>query len=554
MSVLNVCLSLLYRCNANVYRLSKDMLIYFHFGSRFDFGFLIRTIANAISAGDDRFRDLKLLSKDSACQYLTWSFKYCCFDCLSLIGPNDSCQHSFNRYVFRDSYSILPSKLATLIDVSVKPFIQKQATFAECFPLFADFLQKNRYLEFITEADIISKGCIPYLSVQADKDGEKFLKSTQFIERSEWKLSRFNDIIDQSTYDKVLTFWNNMKRYEAEINKRALTWDIFIQFYCLTDSFFLSSILKKYMVETFHETGRFPGSFLSLASFSMRRFLDVAKQDNSPVLSQHNLKIFEWFETKISGGLCFANFNRINQANANFLPNFDAQKPESYHLIIDQNSQYSNAMENYSHPYASMTINSKSECRKCCEDIQNGSWKYWQPDYVYQIKSANGTLQDIQQVFVVDLKLDKEFHDKLKALPVCFVRKCPRASWMSRNTRKLMNFKKNGKYVDDNVIYDVADDETIDFNETIDNSHEVSQLRLLPVLSHVQNYPVSHRYLSLLLKLGYKLIAIKEMVTFEARPIFKRYIGQIINERQETTCEVKKHRRKLEANSVSVIE
>ena len=44
------------------------MLIYFHFGSRFDFGFLIRTIANAISAGDERFRDLKLLSKDSACQ------------------------------------------------------------------------------------------------------------------------------------------------------------------------------------------------------------------------------------------------------------------------------------------------------------------------------------------------------------------------------------------------------------------------------------------------------------------------------------------------------
>ena len=546
------------KCNANIYRLNKDMVFFFHFGSRFDFGFLIRTIANAISAGDHRFRDLKLLSKDSACQYLTWSFKYCCFDCLSQIGAKDSCEHSFKKYVFKDSYSILPSKLATLIDVSVQPLLQKQATFAECFPLFADFLQKNRYLEFITESDIISKGCIPYLSVQANEDGQKFLKSTEFIERSEWKLTRFDDaddnnIIDQKTYDKVYQLWNNMKRYEAEINKRPLIWDFFIQFYCLTDTYFLSCILKKYMVETFHETGRFPGSFLSLASISFRRFLDVAKQEKMPVLSQYNLKMFEWLETKICGGLSYGNFTRINEANADFLPNFNPKKPESFHLIIDQNSQYSNAMENFSHPYSSMTLNSKSECRRVCEEINNGSWKFWDDNFTKIAKNQNGDLCEFQQIFVVDLRLDKKFHDKLKALPVCWVRKYPRRSWMSTNTRKLMNYMQKGKYVDDDVIYDVEGDTTIDFNETTENTQDVSQLRLLPVLSHVLNYPVSHRYLMLLLKLGYELVEIKEMATFESKPIFKKYIGDIIQDRQKTTCEVKKHRRKLEVRFIFLV-
>ena len=121
-----------------------------------------------------------------------------------------------------------------------------------------------------------------------------------------------------------------------------------------------------------------------------------------PVLSQYNLKMFEWLETKISGGLSYGNITRINEANADFLPNFNPKKPESFHLIIDQNSQYSNAMENFSHPYSSMTLNSKSECRRFCEDINDGSWKFWDDNFTKIAKNQNGDLCEFQQIFVVD--------------------------------------------------------------------------------------------------------------------------------------------------------
>ena len=109
---------------------------------------------------------------------------------------------------------------------------------------------------------------------------------------------------------------------------------------------------------------------------------------------------------------------------------------------------------------------------------------------------------------------------------------------------------QKGKYVENDVIYDVEGDTTIDFNETTENTQDVSQLRLLPVLSHVQNYPCSHRYLMLLLKLGYELMEIKEMATFE---VFKKYIGDIIQDGQKTTCKVKKHRRKLEVRFILLV-
>ena len=56
----------------------------------------------------------------------------------------------------------------------------------------------------------------------------------------------------------------------------------------------------------------------------------------------------------------------------------------------------------------------------------------------------------------------------------------------------------------------------------------------------------------LLLKLGYQLISIKQMMTSTAKPIFEKYIGDIIHERQISTCPVKAHRKKLQSNSVNM--
>ena len=86
---------------------------------------------------------------------------------------------------------------------------------------------------------------------------------------------------------------------------------------------FLISILKKYVLDAFQETGRNLLNFLSLASFSMRIFMDVAKKEGQPVLSQYDASIYQLLERHIIGGVVQMNFSRINKTNAQFLPDYD---------------------------------------------------------------------------------------------------------------------------------------------------------------------------------------------------------------------------------------
>ena len=108
-----------------------------------------------------------------------------------------------------------------------------------------------------------------------------------------------------------------------------------------------------------------------------------------------------------------------------------------------------------------------------------------------------------------------------------------------------------GMFTDDtNLSDDYSNDETIDFNEDLTSSYDISQVKLLPVLSNVRNYPVNHRYLALLLQMGYKLKAIKQMVTCVGKKIFTTYIRKIIQQRSQTNDQVTKERKKNESNAI----
>jgi len=56
-----------------------------------------------------------------------------------------------------------------------------------------------------------------------------------------------------------------------------------------------------------------------------------------------------------------------------------------------------------------------------------------------------------------------------------------------------MNFMKNGKFVDDTNIDLLESDKDIDACEQIENSYQMSQLRLIPTLGDVHNFAVNHR-------------------------------------------------------------
>ena len=482
-------------CNVNYYRLNRhDFYIYLHAGSHFDFAFCLKSIAQAISCGDTRFRGVKLLCKASSERYLTFSFKFCCFDCLPTTKSHHSCKHSFSRYILRDSYAIVPSSLSHLIEVSAEGVLKGTKTFAECFPLYYEYLRKNKYLDYLTGSDLLTKGSMPYLSLESGEVGDKFLKSTEFIEQSEWLIDRFGHQVDDFSYNKCHHFWQNLQEYERKEKGRSLTWLEMFKVYCLSDTMFLLSILKKYILDTFEETGRNLCSFLSLPSFSLRVFMDVAKKEGQPVLSQYDASIYQLLERHIIGGVVQMNFSRINKTNAQFLPDYDPSKPSCYHMIIDQNSQYSNSMQNFSHAYSDFVINSKAEMRQACEDINNGSYHFWQENKVYSKKNIHGVEEDYIQFFIVSLKIDKKHQDKLKALPVVYVKKYPRKSWLSKNSRKSMNFMKTGKFVDDTNIDDLLEsDKDIDACEQIENSYQMSQLRLIPTLGDVHNFAVNHR-------------------------------------------------------------
>ena len=479
-------------CNANIYRLGKNMVIYFHFASGFDFSFVIRTVSDAIAAGDRRFRGLKLLCKASSEQYLTWQYSWSCFECITSTKDNQSCIHSWNKYIFKDSFAMLPSSLSCLIDVTSEPCIEKRATFQACFPLYAQFLEKNNYLKYMTEEDILKKGSVPFLPLTTGEEGEKFLKSTEFISQSDWKLTRFDDIVDHATYQKCYKFWSHLKEYEEKENGRALTWKLMYEMYCLTDTLFLGSIMKTYILDTFKETGRSILNFLSLPSYSMRLFLDVAIKEKMPILSQYKSQNFHFLERSLIGGVTSLNHTRINRNNVSFLPDYDPKKPSAYNIVIDQNAQYSHSMMNYWHNYSDFVMNTTAEARQCCEEIQNGSWRYWTENYMYQKKDSNGELQSYTCFFIVDLRSDKKLQERVKALPVVYVKKFPRSDWMSSASKKAMNYRRFGKYEADDIS-NYASDETIDFEENASTSYEQSQLRLLPILSNVKNYPVNHR-------------------------------------------------------------
>ena len=455
---------------------------------------MIRAVAQAISCGDKRFRAVKLLCKSSSEKYLTWSFKFACFDCLETTKSNHSCEHSFNRYIFRDSFAIIPSALSKLVEVSAEPVLSGTMSFSECFPIYSQYLESHRYLNYLSGTDLLTKGSMPFLSLEAGEQGDKFLKSTEFIEKSSWVVNRFGNQVDDASYEKCKHFWLNLKEYEKKEKGKSLCWLEMFRVYCLSDSMFLISILKKYVLDAFQETGRNLLNFLSLASFSMRIFMDVAKKEGQPVLSQYNARIFQLIERQIQGGVTLLNSTRINTNNCSFLPEHNPEKPSAYHLIVDQNSQYSNSMQNFSHGYSDFVINTRTEMRQTCEDINNGSWRYWTEDAVFSQKDRNGDMQNYIQFYVVSLKLPKEHQDKLKSLPPVFVKRCPKKVWLSKHSRASMNYMKSGRFEDDaDFSNSYTDDQNIDAIENVTNSFEMSQLRLLPVLGNVSNYAVNHR-------------------------------------------------------------
>ena len=222
--------------------------------------------------------------------------------------------------------------------------------------------------------------------------------------------------------------------------------------------------------------------------------MDVAKKEGQPVLSQYDARIFQLIERQIQGGVTLLNSTRINTNNCSFLPEHNPEKPSAYHLIVDQNSQYSNSMQNFSHGYSDFVINTRTEMRQTCEDINNGSWRYWTEDAVFSQKDRNGDMQNYIQFYVVSLKLPKEHQDKLKSLPPVFVKRCPKKVWLSKHSRASMNYMKSGRFEDDaDFSNSYTDDQNIDAIENVTNSFEMSQLRLLPVLGNVSNYAVNHR-------------------------------------------------------------
>ena len=65
-------------------------------------------------------------------------------------------------------------------------------------------------------------------------------------------------------------------------------------------------------------------------------------------------------------------------------------------------------MQNFSHAYSDFVINSKAEMRQACEDINNGSYHFWQENKVFSKKNILGVETDYIQFFIVSLKIDKK--------------------------------------------------------------------------------------------------------------------------------------------------
>ena len=540
-------------CNLTYFNLQqkRDFQIYAHAGSHLDFALLIKAVSKAISSGDLRFRAVKMMCKSSSERYLMWSFSYSCSNCIPSTKPNQSCQHSFSRYIFKDSYCIMPNSLSQLVAVSAQGVLDKTQGFEDAFPLYARYLKKHKYMSYLSDTDLLCKNSMPFLMLSADKRGEEFLKSTEFITKEQWKENRFGDEIDLSSYEKCYHFWQSLQKYEQTEKQRALTWCEMFRYYCLSDTMFLICILDKYISDSFKETGRNLSQLLTLSSYSQRVFFDTAKRENTPVLSHYNKNMFNFFESCITGGCVSLNHTRINKANCSFLPEYDPTKPDQFLMLLDMNSQFSNSMSEFSHPYSDFRFNTRAEMNQTFEDICNGSWRLWREDCMYKQKDRFGQIQDYMAFFVVDLDLDKKHHDRLKCFPMTMVKRCPRREWLSKTSRKSLNYMRFGTFTDDpNLSDDYSNDETIDFNEDLTSSYDISQVKLLPVLSNVRNYPVNHRYLALLLQMGYKLKAIKQMVTCIGKKIFTTYIRKIIQQRSQTNDQVTKERKKNESNAI----
>ena len=597
------------QCNGKKKKASNFTAI-LHFGSNFDFLFLIKQSFEAHERGEPIFRRLRVIPKGTPVKFLTFEFEPFCLthdDPAQFATARDVIRQSFNwrsgngteedassndsesepptqerpqrgrsearrerrkrpkcdcypaTITVRDSYSYSSSSLANLVEAKADEFRRGQKTFPELFPIFYQYLMDEKFLPNYLSVDLLlAKGTVPFLNFRTSDP--TFLARQNFIPQNQWVIDMRGNLVSNEDYERAIEMWNALAHYYREEKAQPMTMQLFFEFYCMTDVYFCLSCHLSMAKEHFKHFQRNMFQFPSLPSFSLACFLSTCSREK-PLRCLTDPNHIDFYEGGIIGGPSFIGSVRFGKSNLQSSPNFQPHLQEELYTVLDVNSMYSACMLAYMQISHFSTL-SALELRELEYAIQtNEIWRYWTDEGVKQITDPITKEKVwISTVFQVDLEIPHHLQELVKSFPIFFIRHPAISSWqspkqkqLSSESRKASGLKPaadaDAEMARDDDFY--ASDQRMSGSWKPVTSADRAKARIIPSIAPLmEKYKTCHRTLKFLLGLGIKLKKIHYAINARSFPIARSYIQNNCARRSEAVSKCESARLKLANNSL----
>ncbi len=305
---------------------------------------------------------------------------------------------------------------------------------------------------------ICQKGIYPYEWMD---DPEKF-KQEHLPARNEFKSRLKLAGVSAKEYKHAQRVWKHFK---------CKTFQDYHDLYLKSDVLLLADIFENFRKTSIEHYKLDPANFITAASYAWSAMLLKTGVELELISDQ---KILDIFEKSKRGGLTFVGSKRYVKANNQHIAGYDPKTKSTYLLYVDANNLYGWAMSQ-ALPKKDLAFSNETSL----ETILNT-----------EDEAETGYMVEI------DIKFNKEIHERLKQMPPCPESLAPKEEWFSDYQRLVMK-------------------------ETKSNT---KCKKLVPHLKEHLNYCIHYRNLKYIEKLGVTLGKVHNVISFTQDKWMKPYI------------------------------
>ena len=480
-----------------------------------------------------------------------------------------SCE-CYPTIIFKDSLSYSQSSLASLVESQAQEVHNKKKLFSEVFFHTNEYFQRHGYMNYLGETCLLQKMTFPYLLYSSEfekgNNGVSFLEMTELPRKEQWVLNFRGQLVSDEDYNKFVDIWSRLTSWCENQGLTMSGYQIY-KYYLLFDIFSTLDTHLNIASAMFKQHGRHLFSFLSLPSFALGALVDSLGKKNQSLYLVSQPDQWSFFASNICGGICSLGLaERYGRSNVAGWDNYDATLPEKLHLAVDETQLYATSMAKFNHPHYGFRTFNENELKELEKQIRDeGLWKKWTDEaYRQQINEQSNQVDNFGLGLIVDLDVADENQELICRFPPVFLKQIINPGFFSPHQQKLKSElrptggRKRGSNstMEEHIGSGETEDQWASADRNLDgNSHSTSnkqktESRLIATIANVRNYNLDWKTLSFLLKIGYRLKAIRYAVEFKVSPILASFIMNNVRLRRQAKSKAESDREKLKSNAI----